>query len=120
MPDPKQPNDSAASPSDLEVFVEGDTARFIHDDDLTEAMRPAIQDAITVRVGHVEPLGGGWSVRLDEAFLEGRSHRLPSSPVSRRDAALKLEREEVSRLLRREPLLEAKVMELTQDRKSVV
>lgn len=68
---------------DIQIVISGDRIRFIHQDDLTEAM--PVGKSTTRRASHVEPVQGGWNADL----------RLVNGPVlgpfARRDAALKAE-----------------------------
>ena len=48
---------------ELQVVIQGSEVRFIHDDDLAEALK-GLGSAMTRRASHVEPCDGGWKADL--------------------------------------------------------
>jgi hypothetical protein len=68
---------------EVQIVISGDRVRFIHQDDLAEAMQ--IGKTTTRRATHVEPGRGGWNADL-------RPVNGPVlGPFARRDAALEAE-----------------------------
>ncbi len=48
---------------EIQIVIQGNEIRFLHDDDLAEALK-GLGSATTARASHVEPCGGGWSADL--------------------------------------------------------
>jgi hypothetical protein len=49
-------------PEQLQIVIKGSQIRFVHDDDLAQALN--LGQALTRRASHVEPAAGGWSADL--------------------------------------------------------
>jgi hypothetical protein len=70
---------------EIQIVISGDRLRFIHQDDLAEAMR--VGQVTTLRASHVEPGQDGWQADL-------RPVNGPVlGPFTRRDTALRAEAE---------------------------
>lgn len=70
---------------EIQIVISGDRLRFIHQDDLAEAMR--VGQVTTLRASHVEPGQDGW--RADLRPVNGPM----LGPFTRRDTALRAEAE---------------------------
>lgn len=69
---------------EIQIVIAGGEVRFIHDDDLAEAMR-GFGTSTTARASHVEPTEGGW--KADLAPVQGPV----LGPFPRRSTALEVE-----------------------------
>lgn len=89
---------SCEEEQEFEIFLEGNTVTFVHDDDLYEFLAPLFSNLTTQRASHVEPLGSGmWGVDMSP-LVGGKPHA--SFVSDRRDLALATEKEQVLRHLR--------------------
>jgi hypothetical protein len=71
------------TPQEIQIVTSGGCVRFLHDDDLAEAMQ--VGRATTRRASHVEPSQGGWIADL-------RPVNGPVlGPFARHDSALQAE-----------------------------
>lgn len=104
-PSPSNRNNNGTScdaeEQEFEIFLEGDTVTFVHDDDLYEFLAPLFSNITTTRASHVEPLGnqGMWGV--DVSPTTGEQPHIKFT-CARRDQALATEKEWVLRHLRGE------------------
>lgn len=83
------------------IVSKGGYIHFLHEDDILELVRPALDIVAISQASRVEPSAGGWKLAVCDAFLATSPVQVATRVFQRYDQALAAERDTVLRVLLR-------------------